>query len=308
MSPPAVSDRQLRRVLHTKDEKVDAEALAADRRHINQALEATLREALPCVTSTQGAPIDVIVVADPSLSLMGRPPRGPALGLLQSSHAADAYLRLRVTDYGETPRRWRGAYIGFEVVTTIAIAAGLYVHKVTRPVAGAYLLEEGVEEFSEGYAGFWTLNRLSRPVRIEADMIDGQSGQGLWHGAHTGLARWRWRSLRHVDPATRDALLTASMNQAVRAFFCLHAAARRVSPLAYSPRLSRTVSSCLMQPFLQVDACAARQHMTPTKRARRNSLNREMRYRQRLSHDVTPHVRTPDEVQSSAGARYAGVT
>ena len=125
---------------------------------------------------------------------------------------------MRVTDYGETPRRWEGAYITFEVTSTLAIAGGLYLHKLTRPVAAAYLLEESIEEFSEGFAGFWTLNRLSRPVRIEADIVDAQSGQVLWHGAHTGFARWHWRNLHHMDDATRDALLSESMNKAVTAF------------------------------------------------------------------------------------------
>jgi hypothetical protein len=83
--------------------------------------------------------------------------------------------------------------------------------------AGAYLLEESIEEFSEGYAGFWVLNRLSRPVRIEADLIDSQTGQVLWREAHTGLAPWRWRHLRYVDDTTRDELLTTSMDKAVKA-------------------------------------------------------------------------------------------
>lgn len=188
MLSPTVQDRSLRRVLHRRHEEVNADALAADRRRINQDLETTLRESLGCV----GSP--------------------------ESSHAADVYLRLRVTDYGETPRRWAGAYVTFEVVSTLAIAAGFYVHAVTRPVAGAYLLEESIEEFSEGYAGFWALNRLSRPVRIEADLIDGPSGRVLWRGAHTGLAHWRWRNLRHMDDAVRDTLLAVSMRKAVKAF------------------------------------------------------------------------------------------
>ena len=109
----------------------------------------------------------------------------------------------------------------------MAIAGGLYLHKFTRPLAGAYLLEEGIEEFSEGYAGFWALNRLSRPVRIEADLVDAQTGKVLWHNAHTGLAGWHWRNLRHMDEATRDQLLGASINKAVSAFSCHGVAASK---------------------------------------------------------------------------------
>lgn len=50
------------------------------------------------------------------------------------------------------------------------------------------MVEEGIEEYSEGYAGWWLLNRLSRPVRIEADLIDGKTGAVLWHDSDTGLA------------------------------------------------------------------------------------------------------------------------
>ena len=206
--PPAVADRPLRRVLHGKHEEADAVTLTADREHINQSLEATLRESVPCIGSSSAALSDMAI---------GRPIDSANLATLQSSHPADAYLRLRVTDYGETPRRWRAAYVSFEVVTTLGIAAGLYVHKVTRAVAVGYLLEESVEELSEGYAGFWVLNRLSRPVRIEADLIDGRTGQVFEREAHTGLAPWRWRHLRHMDDTTRDELLNTSMRRAVKA-------------------------------------------------------------------------------------------
>ena len=217
--PPSVEDRSLRRVLHGKPENVDAAALAADRQRINQALDTELQNALRCFTAPTATPFNSAPVQDASLFSIGNPIANDALVKLQSAHTADAYLRIRVTDYGQTPRRWAGAYITFEVVTTLAIAGGLYLHRVTRPVAGAYLLEESIEELTEGFAGFWLLNRLSRPVRVEADMIDGQTGQVLWHDAHTGLARWRWQNLRHADNATRDGLLTVSMNKAVRGFW-----------------------------------------------------------------------------------------
>jgi hypothetical protein len=203
----------LRRVLHGRHEDVTAAALNVDRQHINQSLEATLRARVPCIAPSA---TDITSVADAN-AVIGRPIDSASLASLQSAHPADAYLRLRVTDYGETPRRWRAAYVTFEVVTTLAIAGGLFVHKVTRPVAVAYLLEESIEEFAEGYAGFWALNRLSRPVRVEADLLDGQTSQVLGSEAHTGLAPWRWRHLRHMDDTTRDELLATSMHKAVKA-------------------------------------------------------------------------------------------
>ena len=218
--PSSVGDRSLERVLHGKHEKVSAAILAADRRRINQALEAALRDATPCFAGLTTASLDIVPVDDPRLSTIGHAIDERTLASLQSAHTAEAYLRIRVTDYGETPRRWEGAYITFEVVSTVAIAGGLYLHRVTRPLAGAYLLEESIEEFGEGYAGFWALNRLSRPVRIEADLVDAQDGQVLWHNAHTGLAGWHWKNLRHMDDPTRDGLLDTSIDKAVREFSC----------------------------------------------------------------------------------------
>lgn len=214
--PPTPSERSLRRVLHGKHESVAAATLAADREHINQALDTDLRRSLPPADCSPTR-IDFVPFDVPSSTAIGRPIDGAVLAGLQSSLPADSYLRIRVTDYGETPRRWEAAYIGFEVVSTLAIAGALYVHRLTRPVAAAYLAEESVEEISEGYAGFWALNRLSRPVRIEADWIAGRSGEVLWRDAHTGLGAWHWRNLRHMDDAARDALLDASTRQAVDA-------------------------------------------------------------------------------------------
>jgi hypothetical protein len=212
--PATVSDRSLRRVLHTKGQKVTEASLASDRMRINESLEAALEQSL---SSDVSSPLEIALPDAPGVEAIGDPLDSAALAKLQSLHPADAYVRVRVTDYGETPRSWRGAYIAFEVVTTLAITAALYVHRVTRPIAVVYLAQESVEEVSEGFAGFWALNRLSRPVRIEADMVDGQSGQIRWSESHTGLAPWRWQHLWHMDDATRDELLDTSMRKAVRA-------------------------------------------------------------------------------------------
>ena len=211
--PPTPNPKSLGRVLHESHAAVDPAFLSASRQRITRELDADLR-AGPLAKADSPRHVDIEPFDGAGMTI-GSPLAAAALIELQSSQPADAYLRIRVTDYGETPRRWEAAYIGFEVVSTAAIAGALYLHKVTRPVAAAYLGEETVEEVSEGYAGFWALNRLSRPVRVEADLVDGGSGRLLWHAAHTGLSRWRWRNVRHMDDAARDALLEASMRKAV---------------------------------------------------------------------------------------------
>ncbi len=214
IAPPRVEDRSLRRVLHGRRDPVDPTMLAKDRQRINAALEAALRDAASC--GAVSGPVEVVALADPSAPPTGGAPDPQSLEAIRQDHPADAYLRIRVTDYGETPRRWKGAYVTFEVAATLLVAGALYVHEATRPLAGAYLLEEGIEESTEAYAGFWALNRLSRPVRIEADVVDGADGKVLWRTAHTGLARWRLGNLRRDDPSARDALLAASMQRAVQ--------------------------------------------------------------------------------------------
>ena len=102
------------------------------------------------------------------------------------------------------------------MVTTLAITGVLYAHVATRPLAGVYLVQESVEEFSEGYAGFWLLNRMSRPVRIEADLVDGKTGAVLWHDSETGLADRHWNHLWHMGDAARDSLLTDSTDKTVK--------------------------------------------------------------------------------------------
>lgn len=146
---------------------------------------------------------------------IGQPLDAAGLAALRAAHPADAYLRIQVTDYGQTPKSWKSAYVTFEVVSTLAIGGLLYVHSSTRPVAALYLVQEGVEEYSEGYAGWWLLNRLSRPVRVDADLIDGRTGAVLWRADATGMARWRWAHLWHMDDTARDDLLNISLDRAV---------------------------------------------------------------------------------------------
>ncbi|HSN18339.1 MAG TPA: hypothetical protein VLV87_09010 [Gammaproteobacteria bacterium] len=213
----SVSDAQLRRVLHSDRKDVASGTLESDRTTLEQSMDMALQQAFsqsadPILVSARFVPPGP--VAWPMT--IGEPLDAATLARLQAAHPADAYLRLRVTDYGQTPGKWKSAYISFEVATTLAIGGLLYVHKATRPLAGIYLLQEGIEEYSEGYAGWWLFNRLSRPVRIEADLIDGKSGAVLWSGSDTGMAAWTWHHLWHVDDVTRHELLKVSTAKAAK--------------------------------------------------------------------------------------------
>ena len=135
---------------------------------------------------------------------------------LRATSKADAVLRFRITDYGVTPKAWQTAYIVFEVTTTLGIAAIAYAYPATRAVAGVYLVEEGVEETAEGYAGYWALNEVSRPVRIEAELISLDTGTQAWKGSATGFSDVGLsRLFRKVGPEERDAQLNSSIDEAI---------------------------------------------------------------------------------------------
>lgn len=208
--PAMVSDDALRHVLHTGKKHVPTALLATDRRTLREIVNGALIQALTQARAPALVAADVHFSAEAPPMAIGQPLDAGALAALQSQYPADAYLRVQVTDYGQTPGSWKSAYITFEVVTTLGIGVALYAHRTTRALAGAYLLEEGVEEFGEGYAGFWLVNRLSRPVRIDADLVDARSGAVLWHDSETGMAGWEWKHLWHMDDDTRDELLQIS--------------------------------------------------------------------------------------------------
>ncbi len=129
---------------------------------------------------------------------------------------ADGLLRFRITDYGQTPRAWRNWVIGFEVVSTVGIAAIAYSVPNTRPLAGAYLVTEAVEETAEAYTGFWALDKLSRPVRIEAEMFDLRTGELVWADSNTGLAKVHFiRLVTNIDAATRNDQLEDATHESV---------------------------------------------------------------------------------------------
>lgn len=141
---------------------------------------------------------------------------GASAQRLKAVSGADHAVRFRISDYGATPKAWRKAYIAFEVVSTLTIAAIAYAHPATRPIAGVYLVEEAVEETAEGYAGFWALNEVCRPVRVEAELIDLDSGNRVWKGARTGFSDIKVsRVWRHVDGVEQDTQRANALSEAV---------------------------------------------------------------------------------------------
>lgn len=215
--PPAVDDDSLRYVFHRDEKEISAAALADDRRNLAQQIDAALQRALAGADAQALRAASVSSIgAEPPMRI-GQPLDAVDLAALQAQHPADAYLRVQVTDFGQTPKSWRTAYITFEVVTTAAIGTVLYIHKATRPLAFIYVGTEAAEEFGEGYTGFWLINRLSRPVRLDADLVDGESGAVLWRESETGMADWRWDHLWHMDDATRAGLIQVSTDRSADA-------------------------------------------------------------------------------------------
>jgi len=109
---------------------------------------------------------------------------------LQAETGADALLRFGITDYGLTPQSWRNGYIAFEVTTTLVLAGVIaYSNSVAaKSAAGIYLVQETIEEVATAYAGFWALDEVCRPVRVEAELIRLNPVTTLWKTSDTGLS------------------------------------------------------------------------------------------------------------------------
>jgi len=138
---------------------------------------------------------------------------------LQAATGADALLRFGITDYGLTPQSWRKGFIAFEVTTTLAIAAVIvYSNSVAaKSVAGVYLVQEAIEETATGYAGFWALDEVCRPVRVEADLIRLNPVTTLWKTSDTGLSDVSSsRLFRKVGSNERDRQLDQAADYAVK--------------------------------------------------------------------------------------------
>lgn len=138
---------------------------------------------------------------------------------LRAATGADVLLRFRITDYGLTPQSWRHYYIAFEVVTTLAIAAVIAYAKpvAAKAAAGAYLVEETVEETATAYAGFWALDEVSRPVRIEAELTGLNPVATLLTTSDTGFSDVVLsRLIRKVSADERNRQLDQATDHAVK--------------------------------------------------------------------------------------------
>lgn len=165
--------------------------------------------------SSSPAELPPDLAAFPIVDRAGELPKG-ALVQLQSSSDADVLLRFGISDYGTTPKAWRQGVIAFEVISTLGIAAVAYARPATRAIAGAYLVQEAIEEGIEAYSGFWALDQVYRPVRVEAEMIDLKSGNRIWSDSETGLSDRRLsRIFRTVPKEEREAQLSVSLRDAI---------------------------------------------------------------------------------------------
>jgi len=138
---------------------------------------------------------------------------------IRSSTGADALLRFHITDYGLTPRSWRDGYIAFEVSSTLALTAAIAYSgaAAAKAAAGAYLAQETAEETAEAYAGFWALDVVSRPVRIEAELIRLHPLAEVWKSSDTGLSDVSLSRLtRKVGSNERDRQLDQATDHAVK--------------------------------------------------------------------------------------------
>ena len=138
---------------------------------------------------------------------------------LQGATGADALLRFGITDYGLTPRSWRNGYIAFEVTSTLALAAVIAYSGSTaaKAAAGIYLAQETIEETAEAYAGFWAVDEVYRPVRIEAELIGLNPVTILWKTSDTGFSDTSLsRLVRKVGADERNRQLNQATDEAVK--------------------------------------------------------------------------------------------
>jgi len=137
---------------------------------------------------------------------------------IQMITGAEMLLRFNISDYGLTPKTWRKGYITFEVTATLALAAVIAYSgsTVAKAAAGAYLVQEAVEETAEAYAGFWGLDVVCRPVRIEAELFNLKPVSKVWSYSNTGLSDVSFSRLtRKVGTEERVNQLDQASNYAV---------------------------------------------------------------------------------------------
>lgn len=236
-APMAVDAERMRQVLAP-----DAKRALPDERFELAAQHAQAR-ASAVMASALGAQRDVIAVSPAAAQEAALPIRKldfessitpDEAARLRAATGADAVLRYRITDYGLTPVAWRRGYIAFEVTTTLAIAAVIAYSKsvAAKAAAGAYLVQETAEETAEAYAGSEALDKVCRPVRIEAKLVGLNPHVILWQTSNTGFSDIQLtRVFRKVDEGERDKQLDEATDNAVKGVISdlSHA-------LEYSPR------------------------------------------------------------------------
>lgn len=219
----SIQDREaVRSVVVPDPSKVKSD----DEQAINKAIQTAQTQALTEMTSAfavmPGLKVNAVPVVLPSVlnefPIMDRkhPLSAEVLATLRASSGTDALLRFGISDYGLTPRAWRHGVIAFEVVSTLGIAAIAYANPATRAIAGVYLAQETIEESIEAYSGFWALNEVYRPVRVEAEMIDLQTGRTVWADSEIGFSdRSLSRLYRTVSNEERERQLRTALHDAI---------------------------------------------------------------------------------------------
>ena len=224
-SPLSIEPKRLQAVLAPgikPDLPASAEQVAQGEKHAREYALASMRKALG-----NQAGLDIITPPSeqsPIFSDIGGMKFESAItqdeaDRLRAATGADALFRFGITDYGLTPESWRDGYITFEVTSTLAIA-GVIAYAGTaaaKAAAGAYLVQEGIEESAESYAGFWALDAVNRPVRIEAELVRLDPVGTVWEASETGLSDVKLSRLaRKVDSVELSNQLDQSTNYAVR--------------------------------------------------------------------------------------------
>ena len=120
--PTSVNNDQLRRLFFGDKKKVPNADLVKDRQLLETRIDQTLRQALKGATLPRLASAEVTQSNNAKLADIGKPLSPAELAALQAKYPANAYLRVKATDYGQTPKTWESAYVTFEVVSTLAIA------------------------------------------------------------------------------------------------------------------------------------------------------------------------------------------
>jgi hypothetical protein len=194
-SPMTIDPGRLQKVL-APDSKSQ---LSASDESIATGITHAQEYALTAMKSALGRQTRLVVLAPPAEEMQlindirGRDFETPIsqdeANSIRMTTGADALLRYHITDYGLTPRAWRTAWITFEVTSTLAIAAVIAYssYTIAKGAAGAYLVQEAIEESAETYAGFWALDVVCRPVRIEAKLIQLNPVGTVWKTSNTGL-------------------------------------------------------------------------------------------------------------------------